>query len=208
MKTTTFEASIPAIRAALVSAPKNDIRPYLIGVHFEPDGDDVMIVSSDDKMLFAYRDKVRLAGASFEPFIAARELLETALKAAGKKDETIRITVEPQEGARPLLTVSCGNGARFQANAVDGRYPDWRRVLSNAYNDAEKPGAPVCSTYSADYIARLGKITQELGGEATIQHCGEHVPDIVHFGNGVPAVCLITRFRVVTPITEIPRVIR
>ena len=167
-----FSIHVPAaaMRAALVCVSTEETRFYLNGVHVEPLGHEVAIVSTDGHRLFAARfEPLR---ADFEampdqPLIIPRDAVKKAL--TGYKGENIMIR---REGDSYLF-------GDISFRPVDGTFPDWRRVLpSDTLPDFGK-----LAQFNPAYLADVEKV-----GKALIpgRH-GPAKPYLHHMGDG-PAV--------------------
>ena len=120
----TFEVSINAIRAARSHAPDKDVRYYLLGVHFDLEAG--RIVATDGHRAFICAGPV-VPGAG--TFIMPNGLIDNVLKAVGKRPlyDTVKVSVS-DIGAPRAITIDAVSGT-FSAPAVDGTFPDWRRIV-------------------------------------------------------------------------------
>lgn len=106
------------IAAVATHAAKKDVRYYLNAVLFEVKGGRLYIVATDGhRMAFA---KVDASGESDHSFLVP---LETVLQIIKHKGEKVAIELD---GDKVKANV---NGADIAAPVVDGRFPDWRRVV-------------------------------------------------------------------------------
>lgn len=143
------------LKAALICASTEQVRPYLNGVYVDPKG---FLVSTDGHRLFCAA--IDLEGQSpFEGWIIPREAIKQAL--TGHKGDTIEVT-QTRVGV-----VSC--------KPVDGSFPDWRRVLPS-----DTP-TNVPAQFNPAYVADFGKIGDLLSGKRK----GSILPcEIHHNGEG------------------------
>lgn len=120
----TFEVSINAIRAARSHAADKDVRYYLLGVHFDLEAG--RIVATDGHRAFICAGPV-VPGAG--TFIMPNGLIDNVLKAVGKRPlyDTVKVSVS-DIGAPRAITIDAVSGT-FSAPAVDGTFPDWRRIV-------------------------------------------------------------------------------
>lgn len=121
---TTINAS--AFRAALYAAAKKDVRYYLNGVLLDfPAG---RIVATNGHILFCGA----IARQDHPPIIVPREVVETALKALGRKNEKrFSIDVEvttPDSATVPTVRLAVP-GALAAGSCIDGRFPDYARIV-------------------------------------------------------------------------------
>lgn len=152
----TYELPISAIAAHLLIAPKSDVRFYLNGVYFDPAG---RMVSTDGSvMLVTKHDALKMPDAL--PCIVPRDALVAAVKMAGKKAATLFVDIEPGEPAR--VTLRAMTGASMTCTGIDGRYPDYLRVIPATVDG-------VAGTYDPTRYSRVGDALQILGGLKTTQ---------------------------------------
>ena len=104
--------------AAVAPAMGNkDVRYYLNGVNFEHVQGGVIAVATDGNALIAAREKLPDL-EPFASFIMPRAIVLELLKAGRKVTEFTVLTDE----------IECDGGTRPFA-PIDGKFPDWRRVL-------------------------------------------------------------------------------
>lgn len=108
------------VKALLACAAKNDIRFYLNGILIDNSGDNgCLCVATDSHMLLAGKpDKIEYS--EYGKWIVPRNILELALKTKAKD-----FVIEVGTGMSGYI-----NNLPF--TCIDGQYPDWRRVLSDA----------------------------------------------------------------------------
>lgn len=122
----TYQITIPQIRALLLFAPKNDIRDYLNGVLLETDADyrQFAVATNGPSMLVmrllkadnAQQDRTILDRASID-------LLVKHPKAKSLDGAAIRIVSHTNDVNAEL------HGVTQPLTTLDGRYPDWRQVI-------------------------------------------------------------------------------
>ena len=120
----TFEVSVNAIRAARTHAADKDPRFYLLGVHFDLESG--RIVATDGHRAFICAGPV-VPGAG--TFIMPNTLIDSVLKAVGKRPLYDTVTVELSDLWRPRGITVSAVGATFNAKEVEGIFPDWRRIV-------------------------------------------------------------------------------
>ena len=180
------------LKALLIVAPKQDIRYYLKGVLVDVRAQDVTLVATNGHVLLAVpcQDSIidtvvgdRLIGQ----WIIPREALE-AVKPCKVGRTTRPITVEIK--APDAITITGATTAT--TTPVDGRYPDWRRVM---------PGAASLEVAQFDpaLIATFGDVHALLSGSTkskpVIHHNGRSGAALVS-GLGRNALGVIMSYRV------------
>lgn len=131
------EIEIPAawLKGALLCAGKMDVRFYLNGVYLDfPAGN---LVATDGHRMFCGRLPAD-APRDVRPVIVPRELIERALKGVTVKAlerEYFIVEVASGDGADTLRAVTLRTcGGVFTAQELDGRYPDYTRVIPREPN--------------------------------------------------------------------------
>jgi hypothetical protein len=150
--------SVPAIDLAAVMPFRahGDVRYYLDGVLVEPCPEGgCMIVATEGHMLAAVHSPE--ARADCPRILKVSEGLEEALKRMPSRNR-VRVVSVPDEKGRITLHdegVECYVQARDPF--IDGKYPDWRKVIPPV--EYLKPGVP--AALQALYLTRLWKASRE-----------------------------------------------
>ena len=180
------------LKALLIVAPKQDIRYYLKGVLVDVRAQDVTLVATNGHVLLSvpYLDNIegdRLIGQ----WIIPREALE-AVKPCKAGRSSLPIAVEILPGAqtpdpeRPGVTIKAPDTITITGatatitKPIDGRYPDWRRVM---------PGSASLEVAQFDLalVATVGDVHALLSGSTKIK------PVVHHNGRGGALVSGIGR---------------
>lgn len=204
----TFAFFPDKIKAALVFAARQDIRYYLNGVQFQRHGDGAIAVATDGHRLAVLFEATAFSaidgdGATAQDFsvIVSREQLESAVKAAPKNIALVFV-VTVTDGVQSVTIKS--DGAEFTHPAVDGRYPDWQRVIPTAESRGpclarEKDSS--CG-YDAAYLGDYAKAAKALGLKSTAiefrQDCDGYAT-IVRFGGSEDFVSVLMPVRSAPP---------
>ncbi len=164
----TFTIQAATVKALLLIAAKQDIRYYLNGVAIDTTmGTRPVLVATDGHRLLA-------AVADYEPHsvapsgvvIIGRELLAAVkpLKASAREFLPLRVTIEGDAVTIQGATTATGK-------LVDGRYPDWRRIIPRK---ASGERAQFNADYIADFFEVSRLINNKLGGLSPfIRHNGD-----------------------------------
>lgn len=107
--------------AALCVAGVKDVRYYFNGVHIEPDGSGAMIIGCDGARIAAIREKFE--GQKSPSFTIPREAVASLKRA--RAAALVEIVFDPQTS---LITIT-DEDRKTEIKAVDGRFPEWRRVI-------------------------------------------------------------------------------
>jgi DNA polymerase sliding clamp subunit (PCNA homolog) len=131
------------VKALLRIAPDSEVRYYLCGIFFDPKG---YAVVTDGAALMA----IRCAPFDGDGFIVRREVLEAACKAStGKNPPPIMISrTEVRYSLKGTWTV-------MSHTPVDGRYPEWRRVVPDRASGE-------LAVYDSELLERLRKARDDM----------------------------------------------
>jgi DNA polymerase-3 subunit beta len=178
------------LKSLLLIAAKDDIRFYLNGVNIDARQNgatvDVTLVATDGHRLLALAlDKEDVEAALVGNWTIDRALLESVKPVKAGKNEfplTLSLTIaEPSQDsegrtvlANPVVTLQGATTAT--GTVVDGRFPDWRRVMP-----ATADG--ISSQYDHEYLYSFGKVGRMLFGNKKDCACVIH-----HNGNGAALV--------------------
>ena len=139
MTTHNVLIALPALRAALTHAADADVRYYLNGILLElPAGR--MVATDGHRLLVCAGPTIDTAALGDVParVILPRDLVERALKAytgiykrGGKLgDVEVPVTITASAaGKPPTITINLPDNGSVTGPAIDGQFPDWRRVL-------------------------------------------------------------------------------
>jgi DNA polymerase-3 subunit beta len=155
---------IKTIKALLHFAAKKDIRYYLQGVQIEQCETGTYAVATNGHFLAVARiDTQAQAPASV---IIGSDHLSAAIK--GNKLDFITLDVDG-----PKVTIKTG-ASEVTVQAVDGRYPDWRRVI-------RAPQTGEQAYFNADYLALVQKAAGEYhGNKSALYHVNQNGNSVGH----------------------------
>jgi hypothetical protein len=163
----TIFISLATLRAARTHAAEKDIRSYLQGVYLDTVAGKV--VATDGHRLFVAN--ARGVKSVHPAVIVANETIDAALKqftgeyARGKSLGAVDVTITIDE---TRVTIGTPTGS-VTGKALDGRFPDWRRVVPKAEDVGEHVPAVLNTQYLADACEALS-IARNLSKKAADQH--------------------------------------
>ncbi len=165
METVNIERK--ALAAAILSAPKSDVRYYLNGLLLEVNYD-VIVVGTD-----GHRITVCLSattGDTNEPFniIVPHEAISNVLKA--NKSRFITLVIDGDSHTLGGLPFS----------PIDGKYPDWRRTIPN--DDIQ---SPLVSSINPSYMLDAHKSTAAYEGKTLAKLLGGKLFSQTYYGDKV-----------------------
>jgi DNA polymerase-3 subunit beta len=156
----------------------DDIRTHLNGICFEIDATETRLLASNGHMIGAYRilrDEPLITSGHVEVIVPL-----PLLKLKKKGVVTIRIGDLPLVGtqSRPVYVEQVG--VTVSGQSIDGRFPDWRRVIP------AKEATGEVAQFNLDYIAAFGRAYKQLHPKAAysrvnIAHNGERALAVVGF---------------------------
>jgi len=159
-------AKLSALRALTVLAAKDDIRYYLNGVLIEYSPTITRIVATNGHVMGVYNDTQENEG--FGSFIIPRSALDL-LKPANKLDQ-VCITREGTGSG----SISVIGGASVNFTPVDGKFPDYVRVIPDKVTGE-------VAQFNPDYIADFKKVYKLLGAKTFHIHHNGHGGAVMDF---------------------------
>lgn len=158
--------SLKALYAANAAASTEETRYYLCGVHVEISARQVIYVATDGHVLFAHRE----SGEPDNSLIGTWIIPSATIKAAkGKKHGSDYAILEGEPG-KLELTLKLPDGPDLEFTAIDGTFPDWRRVVPLK----TKQDGPVLR-FDPDRLKGLWRAGKLLGKECVgIAYNGEN----------------------------------
>ena len=136
------------LKAVSLAMAKNDIRYYLNGVFVEFNRAETRIVATDGHRLHMVRT-VDSSEMVTEPvtFIIPFEMVKHCLKAkAARHDKNPQINLSFASGT---IEAALPDGSRFSAPALDGAFPDYRRIIQQCVSGKSDIEAAV---YNPRYV--------------------------------------------------------
>lgn len=162
------------LRALLTVAGERDVRFYLNGICLDTTGPAPVFVATDGCRMLV----VRVSLASTLPrgcYVIPRAMLEAVKPVKlgrGQGDAPVTLTVLAPVAGTDTGRAELVGATTASAPLVDGRFPDWRRVVPS--NLTGKP-----AQYNMDYLADLGTAARLLAGAKRTEAC---FPVIAHNG--------------------------
>lgn len=151
----TTKAFCSALKFAVHAAAVKDVRYYLNGVQFEFNFDQLILVGCDGARMATV--SITCASAIESTFIVGNDSVKDILSLFSK-DKAGEISFSESD---KKLTLTGSSGRVYSPPLVDGKYPDWRRILPPSsrspggmpqinpllLSDACKAIAPLCGTF-------------------------------------------------------------
>ena len=175
-----FTVTTEKLKSALNCAPKNDARFYLNGVHIEATPEHCYIVSTDGSCMYLCHDLGAVLPSEPVSLILPRDKVEMIVKI---KVKHTTLTIHDDGSIE-----ACG--MRFKP--VDGRFPDWRRVIPRPESvDVDGRAAQ----FSPDILSRCAKA---LGGTPVLRYDkqDDSCPAVMTGNLPKTEVCVIMPLRV------------
>jgi DNA polymerase-3 subunit beta len=163
----TLTVSLATLRAARTHTAEKDVRYYLQGVYFDTAAGKV--VATDGHRLFAAN--ARGVKSNYPAVIIPNETIDAALKqftgeyARGKSLGAVDVTVTIDDNH---IAIGTPTGS-VTGKALDGRFPEWRRVVPTPDAVGEHVPAVLNTQYLTDACEALS-IARNLSKKAAGQH--------------------------------------
>ena len=154
--------SLKALAAANCAASTEETRFYLNGVFLEISARQVLYVATDGHVLFAYRDAVPV-GEPANDLIGNWIVPSATIKAAKPKKGYPDHAILEGEPGQLGLALRLPDGSKFEFRAIDGTFPDWRRIVPR---ETEQKGPH--PFFDPRHLAKLWKAGELLGLRAPI----------------------------------------
>jgi DNA polymerase III beta subunit, central domain len=169
MKTIELGTVSPGLLKGLLRVAANeDIRTYLNGINVEP----TRMTATDGHMLLTTEITFDAQPEPFEPFIVPRALVETALRAKGRKP-CIRLWLSIADDGARTVTVN-RDGTALTAPVMTGTFPDYERCIPTKVSDEP-------AQFSAERFYALHCAMEDITGA----RC---VTEVAHNGHGSAVV--------------------
>jgi hypothetical protein len=164
----TLTVSLAILRAARTHAAEKDFRQYLQGVYLDTVAGKV--VATDGHRLFVAN--ARGVKSNYPSVIVPNETIDAALKqftgdyARGKMLGAADVVITI--GERDLVTITTPNG-EVKGRTLDGRFPEWRRVVPKPDTIGAQVPAVLNPRYLTDACEAI-TIARNLSKKAAEQH--------------------------------------
>lgn len=168
----SVELRVNLFRAALLIAPKKDVRSYLNGVfvHQAQPGK-VRIVSTDGHRLFVASQDIEGPAPSWlkAGIILGVGTLARVLKYLDKDDD--RMVVTFGENHQHVTVRDIFQAATFNLHQLQGTYPDYQRVVDMAAEVFGQDAAAMDATQlSAEYLASATSVSKALEAKSIVPY--------------------------------------
>lgn len=196
----TLTVPLRFVYAALLAAAKDDIRYYLNGVYVHAVDGEIRVCGTDGHRMAVSRFKPEEAIPAWAEagFILPREGLAQALPVLSKHgsvsghDADAALIIQHQPGTEAIVVKSFIEFAAFRLKPVDGKFPDYSKVLASAgqslVNEREAMGA---TSINAAYLKGAAEISARLGAKAINSFMGDGQAAAVFTFVGAPDTLLI-----------------
>jgi DNA polymerase-3 subunit beta len=155
MTVSSFDFHISALKATAIAASTEQTRYYLNGVCVEHSPNGPIFIATDGHRLIASTQKwLEENPATFAPVIVPMSLIKRVK--VSRKFDIATMTIEHKEGGAILISIYYA-GATYAENAIDGTFPDWRRVIPQSCDGT-------ISQYNPSYLADFAEAGRILNG--------------------------------------------
>ena len=150
-----FSITQKDLKAVSLAMAKKDLRYYLMGVNLEHNGKQTRLVATDGHRLHAIVNDNEAGGALCEPvqFTMPLDMVKKCLAAkAPMRSIEALITIDYNDGE---IKAKLPDGSLITQFAVDGRFPDYQRIIPRHDAITEPEAAHFNPEYVADAIQGL-----------------------------------------------------
>lgn len=144
-----------ALKAVSRFAAKSDVRFYLVGVFVEANETETRIVATDGHTMLIHREHAdKDANTGAWSGIISMDTINQVLKvkmASKRMEYPVEINVQP---GNPEIRIEYA-GSIFVCKAIDGQYPDYRKVIPGTIS-----GEP--AIYNPEYLQRVKDAANDL----------------------------------------------
>jgi DNA polymerase-3 subunit beta len=178
-----------ALKSVSRFAATKDIRYYLVGILIESNPLETRLCATDGHTLAVHRADAKGdnegAWTGILPLDAVNTLLKMKPALKSLKDEPIALTVSDNGEIR-----ADWNGQSIITRAVDGRFPDYRRVIPTTLD-----GQP--AWINPDYLSRIVDAAKDIGAGFTFGF-GGNSSSLAYIGQDMLAVVMPMRTELTT----------
>lgn len=146
-----FELDLNHVKGLSLIIPKNDIRYYLKGLHFEAHKNDgFYLCATDGHRLALIKNDNQQANDAYS-FIIPLETITQLIKMMDKNNPIALLSYDKTENR---IVIEYG-GNMIRVAPIDGKFPDFRRIVPFAVSG--DPGQ-----YNSDYLADFKKMANTI----------------------------------------------
>ncbi len=151
----TIQLDAAKLRAVSLFSATKDIRYYLNGVYVEASATETRVAATDGHVLAVVRsDEVNGMAACPEiSLIVPGAVIASALKLLEKDDKHLSLFLD--DGKWTMVA----NGARLPFEPIDGKFPDYRRVIPT------KEPEGIAAQFNPELLMRFKKAAKALGAK-------------------------------------------
>ena len=168
-----FQIDFDILKGLNVLSAKKDVRYYMMGVNVEITPRGAYFVATDGHKMGIWHDDKITAPETIQHIIPST-LIDQVSKVITKATNSIDIELQP------LIEINYINNV-FKAPAIDGKYPDFRRVIPETINNE-------IAQFDPEFLSQFHKCASILNSvkkpDIAIGHNGTGSGSIVDIQNG------------------------
>jgi DNA polymerase-3 subunit beta len=150
-------ARLNAVKAISHLSASKDVRFYLNGILIEATKTQTTLVATNGHVLGVYKNEEENEipdNIKYE-FILPIDVLKN-LKVSIIKGELISLEFEPDENSKVNTVIIKSVSITLTTQTIDGKFPDWRRVLPRETNNE-------AGHYNPELLAKFIKVAKDFG---------------------------------------------
>ena len=176
--TATFLIQPNVLAALRVFEAKGDVREHLNGILLEVRRNQAFAVASDGRRLLAARIRVEPETVDSQEVVVPGSLLNQ-IKVPARQTTPVHFHVTERQNRPAEITLEPQPGNRVTGDAVDSRYPRWRRVVPKTCSDEP-------AHFNPTFVGDLAKVAKVLGlnpakGQVSIGYNGPKACALIGF---------------------------
>jgi DNA polymerase-3 subunit beta len=189
----TVKLSVADLTALLLVAAKEDARFYLNGIFMHQVGDQLRMVASDGhRMLVISRDHKEAIAWGQTGVIVPRDRLDGIAKFAAK-GEPAMVDMTIGDDRPHILIESTSQGASFKLQAIEGKFPDYTRIIESSTSEALSPDRDPLdgSAMNPAYLKSAGVIAKAFEADSITSFAGKDGATVMTFGGQAGVILYI-----------------
>lgn len=211
----SIDVPLALLNAAMLAAAKDDIRYYLNGVYIHAVDSELRIVSTDGHRMIVSRYVpeigVRIPEWAVDGIILPGDKLREVLPVMAKNamlsphdTQVARLTIDHQPGAQHVTLKSVNEFASFRVVPVDGKFPDYQRVIGESGQAFVREAGEVMQAngINAAYLKDAGIIAAKLGSKAIHSFSGGEKATVFTFEGAPDTILIVMPIRTGEAVTE------
>lgn len=197
-----IQINAKALKAMTHIMAKRDIRYYLNGVLVEATATETVLVATDGHKMLAIRQTAENEVSSKAHLIIPGNIVPM-MSSKNKLPKNIPFTIEEKDGASGIWISPLNNiGAKIEFCAVEGKFPDWRKVCGKAKPNGEQ------GQFNFKYLSDFFNAAKDHTGLSrpfmVLSSGGTNAESIISIDGDQDFIGVVMPMRTGDPLKEVP----